>query len=231
MVVGVLHAAISDVDPDTEHALDALLSTAAAALESARLHSLAETNASIDALTQLPNRRRMEADLEREWDRSRRHGRPLSFIMVDLDHFKRLNDEHGHPVGDTVLRAAAAAARGSLRETGTAYRYGGEELAIVLRDTSLGDATAIAERVRAAIAAVTVRRTAARVTASLGLAERTSDMRFHVELVAAADAALYTAKQMGRNRVVTHVVLTAASDDDGGVTFPDDVEARQDHIG
>jgi len=114
-VVGVLEAAAPDIDEDTEHVLDALLSTGAAALESAHLHSSAREQAEVDALTGLPNRRRLATDLDVEWERCRRYGRPLSFAMVDLDHFKRLNDEFGHLVGDTVLRAVGVAVTDALR--------------------------------------------------------------------------------------------------------------------
>ena len=203
MVVGVLEVAAPEVDEDADHALEALLSTAAAALESARLHSAVRELADMDALTQLPNRRRLEADLKVEWDRSARYGRPLSFLMVDLDHFKRLNDEHGHQAGDAALRAAAAAVQGTLRATDTAYRYGGEEIAVLLRETDVRDASTTAERIRAAVHDLAVPGSAARVTASIGVAERGAQMLQHPELVAAADAALYLAKRGGRDRVVT----------------------------
>ena len=206
MVVGVREVATPTVGEEADHVLQALLSTAAAALESARMHSAVRELADMDALTQLPNRRRLEADLQTEWDRSRRYGRPLSFVMVDLDHFKRLNDEHGHPVGDTVLHAAAGAVQATLRATDTAYRYGGEEIAVMLRETDLDAATSVAERIRSAVGAVTLTGSAVRVTASLGVAERASEMRLHTELVAAADAALYAAKRTGRDRVVAHAV-------------------------
>lgn len=203
-VVGVLHLAGADADADTEHALQALLSTAAAALESARLHSAAQELADIDALTRLPNRRRLDADLQSEWDRSRRYGRPLSILMIDLDHFKQLNDTFGHLDGDAALRAVATAVQASLRASDTAYRYGGEELAVLLRETDLEAAALLAERIRSAIETVRIPGSGARATASIGLAERTSEMKFHVALLAAADAALFTAKRTGRNRVVVH---------------------------
>jgi diguanylate cyclase (GGDEF)-like protein len=133
--------------------LQVLLSTAAAALESAHLHSAAKELADVDALTRLPNRRRLDADLEAEWDRCRRYGRPLSMIMLDLDHFKALNDEHGHVHGDEVLRATSVALSEVMRTSDTAYRYGGEEFAILLRETGLEDARAVAERLRVAITA------------------------------------------------------------------------------
>ena len=220
-VVGVLHLEAAHADTDTEHALQALLSTAAAALESARLHGAAQELADVDALTQLPNRRRLDADLQSEWDRSRRYGRPLSFLMLDLDHFKQLNDSYGHLDGDAVLRAAAVAVQTTLRASDTAYRYGGEEIAVLLRETELESAALIAERIRTAIAAVRLTGSEVRVTASIGAAERASEMKFHASLVAAADAALFTAKRTGRDRVVLHSV----SVDDGVPALASDLAA------
>ncbi|MDF2967541.1 MAG: diguanylate cyclase [Nocardioidaceae bacterium] len=201
-VIGVLEANVDDVDADAEQVLEALMATAAAALESARLHGSIRELADIDPLTQLSNRRRLESDMETEWDRSRRYGRPMSFVMLDLDHFKMLNDEYGHLVGDTVLRAAATAVNGVLRSSDTAYRYGGEEIALILRETGPDDAAIVAERLRAAVASLTVDGTAATVTASLGVASASDDMAHQTELVSCADAALYDAKSGGRNRVM-----------------------------
>ena len=200
-VVGVLEVATREIDDDAQQVLEALLSTAAAALESARLHSSARELAYLDALTQLPNRRRLEADLDTEWERCTRYGRPLSFIMIDLDHFKRLNDQHGHLVGDAVLSSVAATLTSSLRGSDTAYRYGGEELVLLLRETGIDEAYAVAERLRAALAELVVTGTTARVTASMGVAERSPDMLHHSELAARADTALYEAKRGGRDRV------------------------------
>jgi len=201
IVIGVLQAATADVDDDTGHVLEALLSTAAAAMESARLHSSAREMAELDALTHLPNRRRMEDDLGAEWERCRRYNRALTFVMLDLDHFKRLNDTFGHLAGDTVLKAAADAVAMTLRGTDTAYRYGGEEFAVLLRETELDEALLVAERLREAVGAVQVPGCAANVSASLGLAQAGSGMLHHSELIAAADEALYAAKRQGRDRV------------------------------
>jgi diguanylate cyclase (GGDEF)-like protein len=123
-------------------------------------------------------------------------------IMLDLDHFKALNDEHGHLYGDEVLRATSSALTEVMRTSDTAYRYGGEEFAILLRETGLEDAEAAAERFRGAVAAFEGVRPGVRVTASLGVAERLSTMSHHTELVAKADTALYAAKKRGRDRVV-----------------------------
>ena len=201
-VTAVLEVETEYVDAATEQVLSSLLSTAAAALESAHLHSAARQQADMDGLTSLPNRRRFELDVDGEWERSRRYGRPLSLVMLDLDHFKRLNDEHGHLLGDQVLREVAVAITGVLRTTDTAYRYGGEEIVVLLRETGLEDAAAAAERLREAVAAVQIAdHPTVTVSTSAGAASRRSGMSHYTELVELADKALYEAKRLGRNRV------------------------------
>jgi diguanylate cyclase (GGDEF)-like protein len=198
----VLAGQVSAVDAATEQVLSSLLSTAAAALESAHLHSAARELADMDGLTQLPNRRRFELDIDDEWERCRRYGRPLGLVMLDLDHFKRLNDEHGHLLGDQVLRQVASAIGSVLRTTDTAYRYGGEEIVVLLRETGLEDAAAAAERVRAAVADVRIDgHPTVTVSTSAGAASRRTGMVHYTELVETADRALYEAKRLGRDRV------------------------------
>ena len=173
-------------------------------------------------LTRLPNRRKLEVDLGAEWQRSTRYQRPLAYVMLDLDHFKSLNDTYGHLVGDMVLREAAAALAATLRESDTAYRYGGEEFAVLLRETTLDEARRVAERLRTAVAGVTVTGYPVTVTTSVGVAAAVSGMTDQSALVAAADGALYRAKSGGRNRVEhaeavspTGVPLTLAVAADG----------------
>ena len=210
MVVAVLDSASTTVDDDTDQVLTALLSTAAAALESAHLHSAARELADLDGLTQLPNRRRFEVDIDGEWERCRRYGRPMSVVMLDLDHFKRLNDEHGHLLGDQVLREVATALNAALRTTDTAYRYGGEELVVLLRETGLEDAVRAAERLRAAVAALHITGYQVSVTTSAGVATRQASMSHYTELIEVADRALYVAKRNGRNRVLAGPVVEMA---------------------
>ena len=200
-VVGVLEAATPCADQDVEHVLAALLSTGAAGLESARLHSTAREQAELDPLTRLPNRRKLEVDFDAEWQRSSRYQRPLAFVMLDLDHFKSLNDTYGHLAGDMVLREAATALGASLRDSDTAYRYGGEEFAVLLRETTLQEALTVAERLRTAVADVTVPGYPVTVTTSIGVAQAESAMADQSAMIAAADGALYRAKDGGRNRV------------------------------
>jgi diguanylate cyclase (GGDEF)-like protein len=158
-----------------------------------------------DLLTGLANRRKLDRTLERELTRARRFEAPMSVVMIDLDHFKRVNDTHGHPAGDAVLSAVGRTVMAELREVDAAGRYGGEELLLVLPGTNLEGAQSAAERVRMAIANLVVTHDdkRLRVTASAGCA--TLDPRkprTAAELVQAADAALYAAKEAGRDRVV-----------------------------
>lgn len=170
-----------------------------------------EDTAHRDGLTGIFNRRHLDALLEAEFARFRRYGNPFSILMIDLDHFKHVNDRHGHQAGDEVLREAAHRVAAGIRTSDMLARYGGEEFAVLLAETPLEGALMLAQRLRGAIAESPVRHldTDIPVTASLGVAEARSDMASHRELVEAADGALYLAKRLGRNRVV-HANAAAA---------------------
>ncbi len=204
-VIGVLELelapgrTLSDEDIDV---VETLSVHAATAIQATRLHAGTTHASEHDALTGLANRRRLEADFAAEVDRSKRYGNPLSFIMLDLDHFKRLNDTHGHQRGDEVLQGCAAAITAALRTTDTAYRYGGEELAVLARETSIEAGLQLAERLRAAIEArYPGTGGTLHVTASLGVADMPACATSPAGLTRAADTALYAAKRTGRNRV------------------------------
>jgi diguanylate cyclase (GGDEF)-like protein len=204
-VVGVLEvrspAAPSE---DLIDALETLASHAATALTAARLHREVELRSETDPLTRVSNRRRLESDLKSEVARSLRYGHPLSLVMVDVDHFKAVNDDFGHQTGDEVLKKVAFALAEGRRETDSIYRFGGEEFALLLRETDTAGAVEVAERLRAAIpkvvAAVKIKR---EVTASLGVATVGGAVATAEKLVEAADKALYRAKESGRNRVIS----------------------------
>ena len=161
--------------------------------------------ATIDDLTETLNRRAFFIAAEQEIERSARYGNCVSVAMFDLDHFKRINDRHGHAVGDRALRAAAAALRANLREVDILGRLGGEEFAVLLPETALAGAVEVAERLRQAIAAIVLPLDAGlpplTFTASLGVAERGADETTVDKILARADLALYRAKADGRNRV------------------------------
>jgi diguanylate cyclase (GGDEF)-like protein len=160
-----------------------------------------------DALTGLGNRAAFERRMCEAVAVAQRYGRPAALVMIDLDHFKRLNDTFGHSFGDRVLRALAGVLRQTARETDIAFRYGGEEFAVLLTETSLEQGLRAAERIRAAIAAIDLDCDGAgvQVTASLGIAATTqwpdTDALTPPQLVSAADGALYQAKHGGRNQV------------------------------
>jgi len=164
-----------------------------------------------DDLTGLANRRHMTAMLEQEYTRCARSGQPFCVAVLDIDHFKRVNDAHGHAVGDEVLRWFAAAGRAELRDADLLARWGGEEFLVLLPDTPLLLARLCVERLRAAVATTPIElagfgkggsdlRTS--ITVSGGLAEFWPQESIG-ELVARADRALYDAKERGRDRVVT----------------------------
>ncbi len=150
-----------------------------------------------DPLTGLPNRRLFTEALDREVRRARRYGAPLALAVLDVDHFKAVNDAHGHLVGDDVLRELAGALRSAVRPESIVARYGGEEFVVLLPDAAHDDALAAAERLRLAAAEV---RTVA-VTVSIGVAV-CADGADGGALLATADTALYQAKALGRNRTV-----------------------------
>lgn len=154
----------------------------------------------LDSLTGLANRREFDYRLADEVARCQRRPRPLSLIFCDIDHFKAVNDTHGHAAGDAVLAGLADVLRAGVRETDLAARIGGEEFAVVVAEGPLDAARALAERLRSALAAQIMDPIGAAVTASFGVAERRSG-ESAVELLARADAALYAAKRSGRNRV------------------------------
>jgi diguanylate cyclase (GGDEF)-like protein len=182
--------------------LQTLASHAAAAIEAARLHSKTEELAQTDGLTGLANRRRLDGDLTAECDRSARYERPLALIMFDVDHFKQFNDTFGHLRGDEALQELAATVRREIRATDTAYRYGGEEFAVLARETDADHAIALAERLRTRIEEhFAARGTLAPITASFGVGPAPPEQPIPESMLANADAALYRAKSDGRNRV------------------------------
>jgi diguanylate cyclase (GGDEF)-like protein len=171
----------------------------------ARLAELAAT----DGLTGLKNRRAFHEALEAAGSFAERDQRPLSLIMIDVDHFKSFNDTFGHPAGDDVLRTVAGLLRDRVRRHDIVARYGGEEFAVLLPATEGADAGTLAERLRATIAEHAW--PARPVTASLGLATAGSGDDGLADLVARADHALYVSKRSGRNRVTRDDSLAAVS--------------------
>ena len=194
--------------PDAEARLDGVTGLASAiadgmslALANMGLREKLRNQALRDPLTGLYNRRYMEDCLQRFVRLAERENREVSVVMVDLDHFKRLNDEHGHAFGDGVLRDTAMAIVGALRETDVVCRYGGEELVVILPDCNLDRAVDKAELLRLRIEALSKTHSAA-ISASFGVAAVPYTSTGVMDLLGAADGALYRAKQEGRNRVI-----------------------------
>ncbi|YCH22560.1 sensor domain-containing diguanylate cyclase [Pseudomonas sp. D1-3] len=162
-----------------------------------------------DALTGLANRRRLDEALRAAFQSAAAQGQPLSFVLLDVDYFKRFNDHYGHPAGDEALRQVAAVLKHHARRSAdTTARYGGEELALILPGAESASAMAVAERIRAdveALAIVNQGSPYARLTLSIGVASCMpgQTMQTSADLVAAADVALYAAKSEGRNRVIS----------------------------
>jgi diguanylate cyclase (GGDEF)-like protein len=191
-----------------------LIGQVASSIENIALHELVSEQAVTDELTGLSNQRRFREQIAREDARARRFKHDLSLIMLDIDDFKQVNDEHGHLQGDAVLRMVGRVLGEESRGVDEPARYGGEEFAVALPETDLAGALELAERIRSRIEAERVPNVdgaaSLRVTASIGAASMPISAGNVQELIAAADAALYEAKRAGKNRVVTSSARSAA---------------------
>lgn len=206
-IVGLLQLFATGADAETRLGTVTGLGTALAdgmslALANMALREKLRNQALRDPLTGLYNRRFMEDSLQRFVRLADREQREISLLMIDLDHFKRLNDEHGHAFGDQVLRETATTLLGALRETDIVCRYGGEELVVILPDCPIERAADKAEFLRLRIEELSNAH-GADISASFGVASLPHTSQSVTDLLSAADAALYRAKQGGRNQVVT----------------------------
>lgn len=190
---------------EDEHILEMMASQVATAIVAADTTDKSLSRAQQDALTGLPNRRQLDEDIAGCLAELAESGRDAVVAMIDIDHFKRLNDDFGHRVGDVTLQKVAAVLRTVVRQQDFVYRYGGEEFVVVFADTPVGEAVAMGNRLREAVEASPM--TGVRlepvgpVTVSVGLAlvpEHGTEIAGLIEL---ADKAMYRAKQNGRNRV------------------------------
>ncbi|MGP9833481.1 GGDEF domain-containing protein [Marinobacter sp. NSM] len=157
-----------------------------------------------DRLTGLLNRGTWENLVDAEYERYRRYGQATSLVMFDIDHFKPVNDNYGHLAGDEVIRHTAKVTRNSIRQSDSAGRYGGEEFGIILPETDAENARMICERIRESIEKSTVETSAGNITytISMGIAQLTNEPDNYMQWMERADAALYRAKNAGRNKVV-----------------------------
>ena len=189
--------------------LERFASQAALALRGAWLMEKIQAQASLDGLTGIANRRTFDAALDLEVQRARRTDTPFSLMLLDIDHFKKLNDTHGHQTGDQVLREVATLLREKCRDIDTVARYGGEEFAVIMPGCPSGAGIETAQRLLVEIATAEM---AVPVTASAGVSTWTDITSFGDNLIAAADAALYRSKRAGRNRATA--AAPPASDPD-----------------
>jgi diguanylate cyclase (GGDEF)-like protein/PAS domain S-box-containing protein len=207
-------------DPHTGRTT-ALISMLRDATERKALEDKLAQLATTDPLTGLHNRRSFDQALEHEWQRTLRAGSPTSLLLIDVDHFKLLNDRYGHTVGDDCLCAVAGAVSGAVRRsTDLVARYGGEELAAILTDTDYEGALRVAEAVRRSIEALRIPHQDNRsghgyITASIGvgtaIARHGGSSKMPEALIESADRALYKAKRSGRNCVAGGLLLTATA--------------------
>ncbi len=188
-----------ELNEDQADLLNGVASQAAIAIRHAQLFEAQEENALTDELTKLPNRRALAQRFLQETQRARRQHHSIAFLMIDLDHFKQVNDTFGHLNGDAVLAELAQILVAGARESDVCARYGGEEFALILHETTESGARVLAERIRAKVAAATFPG-GLKLTISVGVAA-TDEPNLFTQLIDRADQALYAAKQGGRNQV------------------------------
>jgi diguanylate cyclase (GGDEF)-like protein len=225
---GVVHGAllfwstlVTAFDREARRTIAMLVPHVANALVMASLVEEVEARSLTDPLTGLANRRWLEQRLDEELDRVRRYERPLCLAMLDIDHFKEVNDNLGHSAGDDALRRLASLLRAERRSTDLVCRYGGEELVLILPETLPDDAVSLADRIRrlAETGALGLHADGRPITVSIGVAGSGPGRDLPRTLFAAADAALYQAKANGRNQVrVADEVVPAGAHDDAATT-------------
>jgi diguanylate cyclase (GGDEF)-like protein len=198
-----------EISEDQADLLNGVASQGAIAVRHAQLFAAQEANALTDELTKLPNRRALAQKYIDEMHRARRYHKSIAFLMIDLDHFKGVNDTYGHLNGDAVLAELAALLKGCARDTDVCARYGGEEFGIILHETSEAGARTLAERIRSKVAAASFPG-GLKLTVSIGVAA-TADPSMFTTLMEHADQALYAAKQGGRNQVRVADMKAAAA--------------------
>ena len=212
--IGLIHLAVDLADEEPDHRLQILESLAGRANRAAELYALSLANlrlrerlrrqSILDPLTKLYNRRYMEQALQREINRSKRKQSPIGLMMIDVDHFKRFNDVHGHEAGDEVLRRLGRLLADGSRGEDIACRYGGEEMLVILPDCNLDNCLARADQVRQEVDRLKIdyQGRVLRVTVSIGVGSYPETGQDIEEVLKAADEALYRAKAEGRNRAV-----------------------------
>jgi len=212
----VIGSVLVEHDEQLTHEADARLhasvAQAAPVLANLRNLAIAQDRAATDALTGLPNRRSVDDTLRRMLAQAERAGAPLSIAMLDLDHFKQINDNYGHEAGDNALAALATLLHAELRTSDFAGRNGGEEFVILLPATDRTDAITVVEQLRLKLHTLQIPGIERQITASIGVATFPEDATTPEALMRLADRALYSAKQHGRDRVETTAPAAAPAD-------------------
>ena len=214
-LVGLLKLAGPAEEGADRVVLELFASQAVTAIRLARAHETTRLGSTRDPLTGVANHGHFQETLYRELSRHERRRESLVLLLVDLDDFKKVNDRHGHPVGDAVLKGVVGRLLASVREMDTVARYGGEEFAVILPETDAGNGRRVAERLRSAVAASPVEAGLAGplpVTISVGLAVYPEDAASKAALVECADKALYAAKRTGKDRVVRYARVPVSPD-------------------
>lgn len=194
-------------DPEEIELLVTFARLAAQAVQNAQLHARVDREARIDSLTGLLNRRAFDRCLDDEQKRAQRYKKPYALMLIDIDHFKRINDSYGHPAGDAVLKALGCVFTEQCRDVDIVARYGGEEYAVILPEISGGTAKSVAERVRRAVFGTPFKLPDGReidVTVTIGISCYPNCAVDGPAAVSTADQALYVAKEAGRNRVLLY---------------------------
>ncbi|HET6315422.1 MAG TPA: sensor domain-containing diguanylate cyclase [Chloroflexota bacterium] len=200
--LGALDLRLPDALPDEDvKILELLAAAASVALQNAHLYQETQRLATTDPLTGLRNYRQFHELLNQEVQRARRMEYPLGLVIMDLDHFKLINDKHGHPAGDQALRQVADALGDRLRRTDVIARLGGEEFGAILPSTTLEEVGIVAEKIRTAVEQLPLLPDGMAITVSVGGASLAADSVDAQQLVSSADQALYQAKRNGRNQV------------------------------
>ncbi len=207
---------------DVREMLAVIGNQVAVSLENGLLYKKMETMATTDGLTGLTNHRSFQERFANLLDRAERHGQRIAFLLCDVDHFKKVNDTYGHPVGDEVLRRVAKVLGDVARKIDIPARYGGEEFAVVLDGTDAEQARQVADRIRTEIGRLVIESEKGpfQVTMSVGVAAFPDDGKDRAALIEHADLALYHAKHSGRNQVVTYQQYLAARGKSGAVEPP-----------
>jgi diguanylate cyclase (GGDEF)-like protein len=206
-LLSIESASPNQFQSDFEKILFTLVGNASVAITRARLYHRMEQLAITDGLTQLHNHKHFQEQLAKELERTKRYKRPVSLLMMDIDHFKSFNDTYGHPVGDLVLKQIAQCIRQAIRVNDIAARYGGEEFTVIMPDSAEEGAFVTAERIRRRVEQKIILSGVSqlRVTLSVGCASFPAQASGQQELIDNADKALYYSKETGRNRSTVFV--------------------------